>query len=154
MAVVMKLDNVPTEKRYEGNEGWITRLFVEEDGAVRNAKDFGVMIQDAKVGSVPQDKKLHFHRKQETLYYVLSGRCIVNVEGKEHELGPNFAIWIPPKVKHGLTKVLEDLMMLEVVTNPKHFSDIVESNQPWYQEYPNSGVSDQPVGQNPRSNSR
>ena len=99
MSVVMKLHEVPTRQRYEGNEGWITRLFVEENGMVKNAKDFGVFIQDAKAGSVPHDKTLHYHKKQETLYYILSGKCVVNVEGKEYELGPNSAIWIPPNRK-------------------------------------------------------
>ena len=136
MAVVMKMNEVPKRQRYQGNEGWITRLFVEKNGAVKNGKDFGVFIQDAKAGSVPQDKTLHYHKKQETLYYILSGKCVVNVQGKEYELGPNSAIWIPPFEKHGLTKVLEDMIMLEVVSNPHHLSDKVESNQPWYEEYP------------------
>jgi len=136
MAVVMKYDEVPTRQRYQGNEGWITRLFVEKNGVVKNAKDFGVFIQDAKAGSVPHDKKLHYHKQQETLYYILSGKCVVNVEGKEHELGPNSAIWIPPLEKHGLTKVLKDMIMLEVVSNPHHLSDTIESKQPWYEEYP------------------
>ncbi len=135
MAEVMKLYEAPTRKRYEGNEDWITRLFVEKNGVVKNAQDFGVLIQDAKAGSVPHDKALHYHRKQETLYYILSGRCVVNVEGKEYELGPNTAIWIPPLEKHGLTKVLEDMKMVEVVSNPNHLSDKVESEQPWHEEY-------------------
>jgi mannose-6-phosphate isomerase-like protein (cupin superfamily) len=136
MATVMKLYEVPTRKRYEGNEGWITRLFVQKDGAVENAKDFGVIIQDAKVGSVPDDKTLHYHEKQETLFYILSGKCIVNVEGKEYELGPNSALWVAPREIHGFTKVLEDTKILAIVSNPHHGSDVVESKQPWYQEYP------------------
>ncbi len=136
MAVVMKLNEVPTRQRYAGNNQWITRLFVEKTGAVRNGKDFGVFVQDAKAGSVPLDKKLHYHQRQETMYYILSGKCVVNVEGTEYELGPNSAIWIPPNEKHGLTKVLEDMIMLEIVSYPHHLSDLVESKQPWHEEYP------------------
>ncbi len=136
MAVVMKLDQIPTRERYEGNERWITRLFVEKDGAVKEGKDFGVFVQDVKVGGVPPGKTLHHHGKQETLFFVLSGKCVVNVEGKEYELEPNSAIWIPPNEKHGLTKVLEDVKLLAIVSNPHHLSDHVESKQPWNQEYP------------------
>ena len=136
MAVVMKLYEVPTRKRYEGNDEWITRVLVGKNGAAKDAKDFGILVQDAKAGSVPGDKKLHYHSKQETLFFVLSGRCIINVEGKEYELGPNSAIWIPPNEKHGLTKVIEDMIMLEIVSNPHHLSDKVESKEPWYREYP------------------
>ena len=136
MAVVMKLHEVPTRKRYEGNDQWITRVLVGKNGAASDAKDFGVLVQDAKAGSVPGDKKLHYHSKQETLFFVLSGRCIVNVEGKEYEVGPNSALWIPSGEKHGLTKVLEDVKLLAVVSNPDHPSDSVESKQTWDQEYP------------------
>ena len=139
MAVVMKLDEVPTQERYEGsmvNERWITRLFVGKNGAMEEGKDFGVMVQDVKVGGVPPGKTLHHHANQETLFFILSGKCVVNVEGKEYELGPNSAIWIDPNEKHGLTKVLEDLKLLAVVSNPDHLSDTIESKQPWNQEYP------------------
>ncbi len=136
MAVVMKSHEVPTRIKYPGNEKWITRLFVEKNGAIKNGKDFGVFIQDVKAGGVPPGKTLHHHGTQETLFFVLSGKCIVNVEGKEYELGPNSAIWIPPNEKHGLTKVIEDVKLLAVVSSPNHLSDHVESKQPWYEEYP------------------
>jgi len=135
MAVLMKLDEVPARERYEGNPGWVTRLFLDKNGAVRDSKNFRVLLQDVKAGSVPHDKTLHYHRKQETLFFILSGRCVVNVQGNEYELEPNSALWIPPREKHGLTKVLEDIKMLEVLSNP-NLSDRVESKQPWHQEYP------------------
>ena len=135
MAVVMKSDEVPIRIKYEGNEKWITRLFVEKTGVVQEGQDFGVFIQDVKVGGVPPGKTLHHHANQETLFYVLCGKCIVNVEGKEYELEPNSAIWIPQNEKHGLTKVLDDVKLLAIVSNPHHLSDHVESEQPWYQEY-------------------
>ena len=136
MAILMKLYEVPTRIRHGGDENWISRLLVEKNGAVKNAKDFGVLVQDVKVGGIPHGKTLHYHSKQETLFFVLSGRCVVNVEGKEYEVGPNSAIWIPPGEKHGLTKVLEDVKLLAVVSNPHHLSDHVESEQAWDQEYP------------------
>jgi mannose-6-phosphate isomerase-like protein (cupin superfamily) len=136
MAVIMKLNEVPTRKRYEGNDEWITRVLVGKSGAAKDAKDFGVLVQDAKAGSVPWDKKLHYHSKQETLFFVLSGRCIINVEGKEYELGPDSALWIPSGEKHGLTQVLEDVKLLAVVSNPHHSSDVIESKQPVDEEYP------------------
>ena len=48
MTVAMKMDEFPTRERYEGNDKWITRLFVEKDGVVKDGKDFGVFIQDVK----------------------------------------------------------------------------------------------------------
>ncbi len=136
MAIVMNLNEVPTRRRYAGNDQWITRVLVGKNGAARDAKDFGVLVQDAKAGSVPRDKKLHYHSKQETLFFVLSGRCVVSVEGKEYEVGPGSALWIPSGEKHGLTKVLEDVKLLAVVSNPDHPSDSIESKQTWDQEYP------------------
>ena len=141
MATVMKFYEVPTKERYEGslaNEKWITRIFVGKNGAIKEGKDFGVMVQDVKAGGVPPGKALHYHANQETLFFILSGKCVVNVEGKEYELEPNSAIWIPQNEKHGLTKVLEDVKLLAIVSNPYHLSDHVESEQPWYQEYPSN----------------
>ena len=84
----------------------------------------------------PPDKKLNYHAKQKTVFYILSSKCIVNVEGKDYKLEPDSAIYIPANVKHGLTEVLEDVKVLAIVSNPHHRSDSVESKQPYYQEYP------------------
>ncbi len=136
MAVAMKLYEAPTRNRYERNERWITRLLVEKNGVVRNAKDFVVFVQDVKAGGVPRDKTLHYHKKKETLFFVLSGRCVVNVEGEEYELKENSALWISSGEKHGLTKVLVDTKILEVLSDSGLIPDKFECDLPWHEEYP------------------
>ena len=44
--------------------------------------------------------ELHYHKRTEEIYYILSGRGVIELDGKEHELRPGTAIRIPPGVRH------------------------------------------------------
>jgi mannose-6-phosphate isomerase-like protein (cupin superfamily) len=54
----------------------------------------------------------HLQREDE-IYYVLSGRGMMNVDGKEFEVGPGDAVLTRPGSSHGLKQVgKEDLVIL------------------------------------------
>jgi mannose-6-phosphate isomerase-like protein (cupin superfamily) len=54
----------------------------------------------------------HLQREDE-IYYVLSGRGLMNVDGKEFEVGPGDAVLTRPGSSHGLKQVgKEDLVIL------------------------------------------
>lgn len=44
----------------------------------------------------------HYHRVLEELYYVVSGRGDMELDGEHHEVGPGDAILIPPGAWHQL----------------------------------------------------
>ena len=52
-------------------------------------------------------------QKEDEIYYVLSGRGMMKIDGKEFEVGPGDAILTRPGSSHGLTQVgKEDLVIL------------------------------------------
>lgn len=52
-------------------------------------------------------------QKEDEIYYVLSGRGLMTVDGKEFEVGPGSAILTRPGSSHGLKQVgKEDLVIL------------------------------------------
>jgi mannose-6-phosphate isomerase-like protein (cupin superfamily) len=54
----------------------------------------------------------HLQREDE-IYYVLSGRGMMNVDGKEFEVGPGDAVLTRPGSSHGLKQIgKEDLVIL------------------------------------------
>ena len=44
---------------------------------------------------------LHHHEPEET-YYVISGRCHIEIDGHEAEIGPGSAVYIPSNAKHAV----------------------------------------------------
>ncbi|MCK4952360.1 cupin domain-containing protein [Candidatus Bathyarchaeota archaeon] len=145
MAVAFKFEDAPKRKRRYNPKRpnvtpkgkWITTQItntIKNLGGI--VKDFGAMIHDIKPGSIPTDKKLHIHKEQDTIFLVLMGRIVINVEGTEYELGPKSFIWIPRGLRHEFTKVIDHVQILAIVSNPEHTKDIIPSKQPWYEEFP------------------
>lgn len=117
MVVVFKLGDAPKVKV---RDGWMRTHLVEKDiGRAKEAKDFGALVNEVKPEGIPPMRKPHWHRKRETLYFILSGRCVVSVEGKEYELGPNSLVFIAPGEKHAIIRVIEDMKMFEVFSHPE-----------------------------------
>lgn len=55
----------------------------------------------------------YHEQKEDEIYYVLSGRGVMTLDGKEHEVGPGTAILTRPGSSHGLKQVgTEDLVIL------------------------------------------
>ena len=130
-----KNEDAPTNQPYR-TDGWVAYNLVRDIGVVKEAQDFAVMIMDVKPSGMPPGKKLHTHQAQETLYFVLSGRLIVTVEGTDYELGADSSIWIAPGLKHGFSKILEHARVIEIATKPDHLADVQVSDRPYYEDYP------------------
>jgi mannose-6-phosphate isomerase-like protein (cupin superfamily) len=55
----------------------------------------------------------YHEQKEDEIYYVLSGRGVMTLDGKEHEVGPGTAILTRPGSSHGLKQVgAEDLVIM------------------------------------------
>ena len=124
MVVVFKVENVP--KRKGSSEGWTRAMLVQKNvGVVKDPKEFGCFLNEVKTeGSLASPLMTPHWHKHESLFFILRGRCIVDVEGKEYELGPNSIMWIPPDEKHNIIEVIEDMRMFEIHGNPAHREDI------------------------------
>ncbi|MBT4642064.1 MAG: cupin domain-containing protein [Deltaproteobacteria bacterium] len=130
-----KNDDAPTDKPYRVDD-WVAYNLVRDIGAVKEARDFGVMIHDVKPEGIVPGKKIHTHFMQETLYMVLSGRLIISVEGTDYEMGPDTSMWIKHGIQHGFTKVLEHARVIEIATRPDIMTDAVGADKPYDEEYP------------------
>ena len=146
VVVVSKFEDAPKRKRTYNPErlgmvtpdgDWVTTSFTNAIKAAGGVvKDFGAMIHDIKPGSIPPIRKLHIHTRQDTIFLILMGRLVINVEGTEYELGPKSFLWIPGGVKHEFTKAIEHTQVLAIVSNPEHTRDLNPSDQPWHEEFP------------------
>ena len=64
----------------------------------------------------------YHEQKEDEIYYVLSGRGVMTLDGKEHQVGPGTAILTRPGSSHGLKQVgAEDLViMINYEVEPRH----------------------------------
>jgi mannose-6-phosphate isomerase-like protein (cupin superfamily) len=51
---------------------------------------------------------------EDEIYYVMSGRGVLRVEGRDHALGPGDAAFLPARAEHRFRDVTEDLTLLVV----------------------------------------
>ncbi len=47
------------------------------------------------------DSKMHYHNEIEEIYYILAGWGYMNINGKDYEVYPGTAIYIPAGAVHG-----------------------------------------------------
>lgn len=71
--------------------------------------------------------KYHYHRKRESILFIIEGKAKLTVEKKEYFVEANELIYIPPLEKHMLENVGEtDLRYLEFFTYPPVLADFIE----------------------------
>lgn len=88
-------------------------LLSESNVGIRNIS-MGMNITD--VGSMIPE---HAHNDIEEAMFVISGKGKLIIEGKEQELRPEMAIYIPPGVKHSIVNTgKEELKLLWVYAPP------------------------------------
>jgi mannose-6-phosphate isomerase-like protein (cupin superfamily) len=88
--------------------------FTTKDGStIRSLLDLSnapVVHQSLSEASLPAgcETERHYHKRSEELYYVLSGKGIMEIEGETREVAPGDAILIPPGAWHQIraTKAL------------------------------------------------
>lgn len=56
----------------------------------------------------------YHEQKEDEIYYVLSGRGVMTLDGKEHEVGPGTAILTRPGSSHGLKQVGSDDLVIMI----------------------------------------
>lgn len=91
------------------------------------ASALDVHVNHLRPGTGPGPYHLHSH--SENVYYLLSGRLLVRLDGFDHVLEPGDAAFIPPGVPHSATNADEDeAVLLEVYAPPP--ADFVEVADP------------------------
>ena len=77
------------------------------------AKAPGLKLVFRKRAFKPGSAIGYHEQKEDEIYYVLSGRGLMNVDGKEFEVGPGAAVLTRPGSSHGLKQIgAEDLVIL------------------------------------------
>jgi quercetin dioxygenase-like cupin family protein len=56
----------------------------------------------------------YHEQKEDEIYYVLSGRGVMTLDGKEHQVGPGTAILTRPGSSHGLKQVGSDDLVIMI----------------------------------------
>ena len=56
----------------------------------------------------------YHEQNEDEIYYVLSGRGVMTLDGKEHEVGPGTAILTRPGSSHGLKQVGSDDLVIMI----------------------------------------
>ncbi|NPV27954.1 MAG: cupin domain-containing protein [Firmicutes bacterium] len=95
-----------------GHTGTVNRRLIGEDTV--GAKNFEVVLGELNVGGAAHR---HSHPDLEHGYYVLEGRCQIEVGEERQEVGPGMAVFVPPGVEHELN-VIEPLKVLVFYSPP------------------------------------
>ena len=134
--IAFKWEDAPKRNRFnEEGYHWVTARITGPQGMIKNAKDWGVMIQNVMPGrGVPPDMKLHLHKGEDTIFLVLKGHLVWCIEGVEYELGAGSFLWIPRGVVHEFIEVIEEIFAMAMVSLPS--TPMVESEVPWYEQFP------------------
>ena len=73
----------------------------------------------------------YHEQKEDEIYYVLSGRGLTTIDGKEMEVGPGTAVLTRPGSSHGLKQVgTEDLVIMIYLTSSRPPVDR-DADWPW-----------------------
>lgn len=108
MFKIRKLSDFPVEPMASGRGSGI-QLIGEVDGA----SQVDVHINILRVGE--PGGPYHYHDHTENVYWVLSGRGRLVVEGEAHEISADDIVYLPPRVKHSLSNIGdEELRLLEI----------------------------------------
>lgn len=95
--------------------GAFSKLLINPDNSATKDFDFRISSYQPKGYC-----KVHSHEHAENLYYILKGKGIVELNGSRKLVEPHMVIFIPPKVKHGITNTgYEDLIFVVVASTPQ-----------------------------------
>ncbi|NPV91956.1 MAG: cupin domain-containing protein [Firmicutes bacterium] len=95
-----------------GHTGTVNRRLIGED--VCGAVNFEVVLGELEVGGAAHR---HSHTELEHGYYVLSGKCIIEVGSERQEVGPGMTVFVPKAVEHQI-EVIEPLKVLVFYSPP------------------------------------
>ena len=108
MFKITRLADCPNEAM-PNDRGFVIRLVGEHT----DARNVDVHINVLRPGG--PDGHYHFHERAENVYWILSGRGRLVVEGQEHEVKQDDVVFMPPGTRHSLAIVGdEELRLLEI----------------------------------------
>ena len=121
---VVKLDEVEKVPlpMAEGRGGHARIIIAKE---VTGAKNFSLLVSEIEPGYA-HAQEVH---DEEQAYLILRGRASIMLEGKEYEVGPDTAVFVPARTVHQLRNKGSENLKLLVVTSPqgKFETKILES---------------------------
>lgn len=122
MPKIIKVDDAPKVPYTPGGKAYRVMLVTEETGA----KEIN-LIMPVSPPDTPPRRGSHYHRKRESIFFVLQGKGKAIIEGKEYDIEPNTVIYIPPGEKHAFRNIGNtEMRMLECFTHPPIPADWVD----------------------------
>ena len=115
MPKIIKVDDAQKISRRPGSPAHRVMLVTEE---TTGAKELN-MIMSVTPPDQPPRHGSHYHRKRESIFFVLQGKGKAIIEGKEYDIEPNTVIYIPPGERHSFRNVGNtEMKTLECFTYP------------------------------------
>jgi len=85
-----------------------------------------VSVIQERMPSGTQEIK-HYHNQAEQFFFVLEGKLLIEIDGKEYNLNPKDGLYIPPKTKHQVKNIsVKVVEFLVVSASPSHRDRIVD----------------------------
>ena len=107
-----------------GHSGTLNRRLIAKETA--GAENFELILGELKPGG---GAHRHSHRRSEHGYYILEGKCRIEVGGEKQEVSQGMAVFVPRGIEHELT-VLQPLKLLVFYSPPlKHVDEAAETNE-------------------------
>ncbi len=123
MPKIIKVDDAPKVAYTPGGKAYRVMLVTEETTGAKEVN----MIMPVSPPDAPPRKGSHYHRKRESIFFVLQGKGKAIIEGKEYDIEPNTVIYIPPGEKHAFRNTGNtEMRMLECFTHPPIPADWVD----------------------------
>lgn len=81
-----------------------------------------------KLESMPPQtrEKLHFHEKAQQFFFVLSGKAVFYIEGKQNEINEKEGILIKPGTQHFIANESEEKLEFMLVSQPATRNDRID----------------------------
>ena len=123
MPKIIKVDEAPKVPYTPGGKAHRVMLVTEETTGAKEVN----MIMPVSPPDEPSRRGSHYHRKRESIFFILQGEGKAIIEGKEYDIEPNTVIYIPPGEKHAFRNTGNtELKMLECFTHPPIPADWVD----------------------------
>ena len=123
MPKILKVADAPKVPYTPGGKAYRVMLVTEETTGAKEVN----LIMPVSPPDTPPRKGSHYHRKRESIFFVLQGKGKAIIEGKEYDIEPNTVIYIPPGEKHAFRNTGNtEMRMLECFTYPPIPADWVD----------------------------
>ena len=99
---IRNLDSVAALTTKDGSE--IRELLAHRNSCIRNQS-----LAEARLPAAGATSK-HYHPETEEIYYIVSGRGRMEIDGETREVGPGDAIAIPPAAAHQITNTGDEVL--------------------------------------------